>query len=1175
MRGVAVKNKAILLISIIVLSTLYFPINTKIVYAQSPGCCEETIDGETCIDTTQNECKPEKFRNSPCIDASYCSSILQGASLGCCFFPYSLDSCFSRSAQQECENKGGLFLDNKDCKNTIECSWGCCVLGSQADLKTETQCGILSQTNNFELDFRPEILDPFECANIANSQTEGCCVINNIYTYVTLAECQGEFHESKFCSDLPDSPCTPTEKTSCFDSNVWKLDSCGNKDKNIRDENKPQEICDYNKGKICKELGVYNAICEDVNCNSTYSDNRNSHDPELGSFRENGESWCIYEGPTGNYLDRPGSRHFRFSCLNGEEIVDECRNFREEVCIQSNPESSTENPLGGASIDNIINFGQNLPLDALNQLSGYFNTLAPLLDSPLKLKPGFNSAKCELNDIYDKPLTQEQTTVPLGFAFWEFEGTTSLNTLISSAGIPDQFGISTRLQEQRAQIPREDLPRTESSRDGSEICAQASLPPIKVKWEVGPICKNDCIQNCFAEKQDFIDKNAELCSSLGDCGIKYNIEGKLSPQGSILSNLGSTTINTVIGTTLGSITGSVAGPIGSSASSISVGSLSSVFGGGYPPSFIVNWQGNAPGTKPTQVSPQLLLLWKTQNGVHKGMKQLSLLISDIKKQIITQMGGTGSGSGGFFASPLRKIGVTGLGLGAAGFALGKLVTPVIFVSPLFVIIGIVVLVTLVIIGDCDYPTKTVTISCNPWEPPPGGEDCDKCNSFSGTDLKDINEVLANNCNEYKCKSLGKSCQFILTNDGGTCIDGNPNDISPPKIYPHKEILDTQSLDYLETQSGYTIKNQVQAFNTLILAIKTNEHATCFYQDHVTSSIEEMITQFGSTLPSLDHTLEITNPPSNPQSPTETTYYIRCKDNYNNPSIQYSIKFTVEKAQDLTAPLIKEIKVENKLIKFQQKEAEVTLLVSDSSNVNCKYSKTSSKRYDQLEENMYCTDIKTDSVNYQCTALLQDLIQGENTFYFICQDSNNFESQESKLTLLGSSQLSVVSIEPTPSGTINNNEITIAVATLGGAEDGKAICSYSINGKFIDEMKNTDATRHTQFQQLSNGEYRYDISCKDAAGNQAKTTIQFKVSLTEESQQINPRLIQAYKENELFIILNKKTTCEYDAQQFFYGDGALMSEPDSTVHSAPLGFSKYYIRCKDHFGKDVAPIELVP
>ncbi len=52
-----------------------------------------------------------------------------------------------------------------------------------------------------------------------------------------------------------------------------------------------------------------------------------------GTYRH-AESWCAYDAQTGEGKDVVGSRHVLYSCINGETIVDPCRDYREEICVQ-------------------------------------------------------------------------------------------------------------------------------------------------------------------------------------------------------------------------------------------------------------------------------------------------------------------------------------------------------------------------------------------------------------------------------------------------------------------------------------------------------------------------------------------------------------------------------------------------------------------------------------------------------------------------------------------------------------------------------------------------------------------------------------------------------------------------------------------------------------------------
>jgi len=66
-------------------------------------------------------------------------------------------------------------------------------------------------------------------------------------------------------------------------------------------------------------------------------------------------------------------------------------------------------------------------------------------------------------------------------------------------------------------------------------------------------------------------------------------------------------------------------------------------------------------------------------------------------------------------------------------------------------------------------TKLVEFNCLPFQPPIGGEDCEKCNEFE-------------QCSEYSCRSLGQACQLLNAGTGKESCDWvNPHDVNSPKI----------------------------------------------------------------------------------------------------------------------------------------------------------------------------------------------------------------------------------------------------------------------------------------------------------------------------------------------------------------------------------------------------------
>ena len=128
---------------------------------------------------------------------------------------------------------------------------------------------------------------------------------------------------------------------------------------------------------------------------------------------------------------------------------------------------------------------------------------------------------------------------------------------------------------------------------------------------------------------------------------------------------------------------------------------------------------------------------------------------------------------------------------AAGFGAGKAFATYNFESakwftkmnPTMVGAGIGAIVFVAMYKDVE--TKVVTFDCMPWQAPSGGNDCEVCND---DDL---------GCSEYRCKSLGQSCEIV--NEGTAdekCVYVNPRDVDPPVIRP----------DYDELSAGHDYKN---------------------------------------------------------------------------------------------------------------------------------------------------------------------------------------------------------------------------------------------------------------------------------------------------------------------------------------------------------------------------------
>ncbi|MBI2630067.1 hypothetical protein HYW76_03120 [Candidatus Pacearchaeota archaeon] len=366
------KILAIISLTALLVLSLVSAVDTPI----TKNCCEKTTYGAFCQNAPAEQCdKTGSWKSTPtsCESTSFCK-------LGCC---YDSDEgvCMENTAQRVCQDAKGSWSDSKTC-DIAQCKLGCCVLGKQAAFVTLTRCKKLSGFYGLLTDFRQSIGSELECVSLASLSDEGACVygVDYIQTckFTTRQECnsvkQGgntgngsvtgnvTFHKDFLCSaEELGTNCGPTKDTMCIDGKdeVYYRDSCGNP-ANIYDAGKAEDNsywrkkigkgeacnpanantnsktcgnCNYFEGSICKdykkisEKPVYgNNICVDLNCKTT---------SDSGKPHKHGESWCS----TDKNVDSVGSRYIRHICMNAEEIIEPCADFRQEICIQDFIES--------------------------------------------------------------------------------------------------------------------------------------------------------------------------------------------------------------------------------------------------------------------------------------------------------------------------------------------------------------------------------------------------------------------------------------------------------------------------------------------------------------------------------------------------------------------------------------------------------------------------------------------------------------------------------------------------------------------------------------------------------------------------------------------------------------------------------------------------------------------
>ncbi|MBU1136143.1 MAG: hypothetical protein KJ559_01395 [Nanoarchaeota archaeon] len=474
---------------------------SAIVFAQGVNyCCEKTSYGAWCQEDSQEECD-SAYRNAPtsCESTSFCK-------LGCCY-DSSEGTCMESTPQKVCQDSKGTWTESKECE-IPQCNLGCCVLGTQASFVTLTRCKKLSSLYGLTTDFRTAIGSELECISLASLSDEGACVLEIDYertcTFTSRQGCKSmqegsqlkngtitgniTFYKNLLCSDEElGTNCGPTEQTTCVEGKdeVYFVDSCGNtanvydsekvKDKSYWKEKIPKSEscgvgsantnsrdcgnCNYFDGSICKDYKKIssrrptygNFICSDLNCDASETSDKKPH--------KHGESWCS----TDAYPDAPGSRYFRHLCMNGDEIIEPCADFRQEICIQ----------------------------DAIQTAKGDFSQAACRVNrwqdcySQGSSKDCINTDKRDCKWAGDKCVPEH----PPGFKFWD-EGETE--------------GICSQANAQ---------------------CIVDFLKEGYFEF-LGGDKEPQCEKNCNCLQDSWQGAQIGKCNAIGDCGVKVNFIGQ-------------------------------------------------------------------------------------------------------------------------------------------------------------------------------------------------------------------------------------------------------------------------------------------------------------------------------------------------------------------------------------------------------------------------------------------------------------------------------------------------------------------------------------------------------------------------------------------------------------------------------------------------------------------------
>ena len=397
-------------------------------------CCLKMKNGAKCQDIPFSSCGNCDGSCEPylCKQSASCSP-------GCCVNEKE-GTCSANSPMADCENNGGLWKTDKSC-NIKECQAGCCKIDSVGQIVTKKRCEYLAKEKGSSFEFDGSIINNYVCKVTAEkSSVLGACVINSqegksckLVTEVDCLKLNGNSNQSFYVGMLCSNPtiramdinCIPQFKTNCINGKdeVYWFDSCGNRE-NIYDSDK---IKSWNGGMILEKdkscnLDGFSNVDKCGNCNfakdsicSDYKVGRDVKKPAVGNkicARQtcnyegktylNGESWCVYDTPEiGNGQDWMGSRHWKYSCVEGEVNVEGCSDYRNAICAEKKFKDN-ETGITKNQAECVVNNGQSCLSDPCAEGNPFCDRWQIDIDegfwfdiSTPKFPPGFDSSNSE------------------------------------------------------------------------------------------------------------------------------------------------------------------------------------------------------------------------------------------------------------------------------------------------------------------------------------------------------------------------------------------------------------------------------------------------------------------------------------------------------------------------------------------------------------------------------------------------------------------------------------------------------------------------------------------------------------------------------------------------------------------------------------------------------------
>ncbi len=1167
---------------------------SPVVKAQTSQVCCEKLKGKDifCQNSILSNCDANySHAQTSCASTDYCKP-------GCCYDSKE-GTCAENTPRKVCVLSNGTWDSNGNC-NIPQCQMGCCVLGDQASLTTLVRCKKLASYYGLETDYRSAVTSEASCVAIAQASDKGACIITTgVETTCKLtsrADCKGlthndtAFNNGFLCSaEQLGTLCTRQARTGCIDGKdeVYWFDSCGNPE-NIYDADKARSWnsgkildkenscnpnsanaknpscgnCEYYQGSMCGQArtgveprpsyGDY--ICRDLNC----------YDTSNGNDYKHGESWCVFDGAVGFGRDLVGSRHWRHLCVMGEEQVEPCDDYRQGICVQES-----------VAVEGSGNF-----TEAMCRANGWKMCL------DYNGKPNIEKLCKDNNDCMYLEINTKGTGI--------------------KSCVPNF-------------PPGFDLKAAAGGGGATTFCSLATQK-CDVKYEK-TLKGWECKQNCQCKEQNWIDATNKWCTSLGDCGGKYNIAKVYTKDGYAISGTDKAPDPTSSESAGGM--GAFGGILFSGG--VAIGAFWLLTGFNFIPTTQIGVGATIAATGKISEGINVLKIAGTQKTyiATKGSQATlgewfqakayqgtagNLIISAAGAYICSILVNNMFGLKGEAATIVTMVGVAtsvaasyigGSGMLSKQFLLlgGGASAP--WYGPLLwgVVIMLITAAIFKSMGIGKVRTEEITFTCLPWQPPTGGEDCEKCNKEPiGGEFKP--------CSKYRCESLGASCSLLNEGTGNeTCAWLNKDDSTAPKLKPWQDVL-TKDHSYLGikpcppgpgcwkiTRQGAT-DGCIKAYTPLTFGIETNEPAQCRVDTNHTAKFDDMQFYFGDNLYIYNHSMQMSLPaPAHLNAQAESpelkndgkyTLYARCRDGNGNWNTgEMAMQFCVDAGPDTTPPVIVRTGIINGApVAAGTTSTPLDIFLNEPSE--CKWSRTD-QEYKNMNNTFTCSsniEQMEGDMTYRCSTTLtkiQDRVA--NTFYFRCKDQpwlttnesdRNVNKESYVFKMQGTIPLNISKVEP--NGTIKGGaepvQVLLSADTVNGYSYGDSTCYYSIGGGYdlnMIEFFTTGTSHHEQNLDLWAGDYKFYVLCRDLAGNIDKNETDFTVELDKTA----PLIVRAYQDGGMLkIITEEESDCRYGIKDCNYDflSGTEMPFTNSTEHTAEWRTDiTYYIKCMDQYG----------